>query len=144
MRSRLLIGCALLLAFGCKDPKARFAPVSGKVTLDGKPLANAIVSFQPMAKAGEVEAGVGSSGKTDANGEFTLMAANGQKGAVVGKHRVIITLMEEQVGTGDERPPRGGWPQKDKVPNRYNSESKETFDVPAGGTTSANFLLTSE
>ena len=143
MRLRILFACALLLVFGCKDPKAKFAPVSGKVTLDGKPLVNAMVSFQPIAKMGEINAGVGSSGKTNENGEFTLMAASGEKGAVVGKHRVVITLVQEQAGTGDERPPRGGWPQKETVPSKYNTDSKETFDVPASGTASANFPLTS-
>jgi hypothetical protein len=144
MRSRLWLACALLLpAVGC-DSKAKFVPVSGKVTLDGKPLANATVSFQPVAKPGAVDAGAGSTGKTNVNGEFTLMAATGQKGAIVGKHRVMITKVEEQVGTGDERPPRGGWPQQDQVPARYNTESKETFDVPSGGTTTASFVLTSQ
>jgi hypothetical protein len=143
MRLRLLVGCALVLALGC-DSKQKLAPVSGKVTLDGKPLANVMVSFQPVAKEGETVAGVGSTGKTDENGEFTLTAANGQKGAMVGKHRVVVSKVEEQVGTGDERPPRGGWPQKDKIPAKYNSESKETFDVTSGGTTTANFQLTSQ
>jgi hypothetical protein len=144
MRSRLLfLVCALLLAAGCNS-KAKFAPVSGKVTLDGKPLANATVSFQPIAEEESAIAGVGSTGKTNENGEFALTAATGEKGAVVGKHRVVITKVEEQGGTGDERPPRGGWPQKDKIPSKYNSESKETFDVPSGGTTAANFNLTSQ
>ena len=144
MRSRYLLGCALLLlAAGCTS-KSKFAAVSGKITLDGKPLANAMVSFQPVAKEGNVNAGAGSTGKTNENGEFTLTAATGEKGAVVGKHRVVITKVEEQPGTGDERPPRGGWPQKDKIPAKYNSDSTETFDVPSGGTTKANFDLTSQ
>ena len=38
-------------------------------------------------------------------------------------------------------PPRGGWPQAEKVPSRYNSDSEETFDVPPGGTDKADFPL---
>jgi hypothetical protein len=144
MRSRFLLGCALLLlTAGCQS-KSKFAPVSGKVTLDGKPLVNAMVSFQPIAKEDEAIAGIGSSGKTNENGEFILTAATGEKGAIIGKHRVVISRVEESPGTGDERPPRGGWPQKDKVPARYNSESQMTFDVLTGGTTVANFALTSQ
>jgi hypothetical protein len=119
---------------------SRFAPVSGRVTLNGKPLANATISFQPIASEGTKNPAPGSTGKTNENGEFTLVGAKGETGAWVGKHRVVITLLGEEVGT-DERPPRGGWPLKEKVPARYNNDSQETFDVPSGGTTSANFDL---
>jgi hypothetical protein len=143
MRARLLFGAALLLAFGCGSG-GKFAPVSGRVTLDGQPLAGAVVSFQPIAPEGQSEAAPGSSGKTNERGEYTLKGVNGKDGAWVGKHTVRITLVQEQVGSSDERPPRGGWPQKDKVPSRYNNESKETFEVPAGGTGKADFALTSD
>src|SRR5258708_3597923 len=124
MRSRLLIGVALLLALGC-GPGKKFVPVSGKVTLNGKPLVNAMVSFQPIAAKGSVEAGVGSQAKTNEQGEFTLKASTGELGALVGKHQVIISSASPQTGDDDARPPRGGWPLAEKVPSRYNSESKE-------------------
>ncbi|HEV3143039.1 MAG TPA: carboxypeptidase-like regulatory domain-containing protein [Gemmataceae bacterium] len=144
MRLRVLFCCALLLALGCNS-KGKYVSVSGRVTLDGKPLVNALVTFQPIAAKDEaLAAGAGSSGKTNENGEFTLMAANGQNGAVVGKHRVTISVIETQIGSSDERPLRGGWPQAEKVPTKYNADSKETFDVLAGGTSSANFDLTSK
>jgi hypothetical protein len=142
MRARLLVGLVLLSALGCGAGK-RIVPVSGTVTLNGKPLAKATVSFQPIAPPGTMDAGVGSQAKTNDQGEFTLTTATGQNGAVVGKHRIIITLLSEQVGDSDARPPRGGWPMADQVPKRYNSESQETFDVPAGGTKKADFALTS-
>jgi len=142
MRKRLLIGCALVLALGCNS-KAKFVPVSGRVTLDGKPVANALVTFQPVAPEKSTESpGVGSSGKTNENGEFTLTAATGENGAVTGKHRVRISVMETQAGSSDERPPRGGWPQGEKIPKEYNAESNLSYDVPAGGSTTANFPLT--
>jgi hypothetical protein len=142
MRARLLLGLVLLLALGCGTGK-KIVPVSGTVTLDGKPLVGATVGFQPIAPEGKMDAGPGSQAKTNNKGEFTLMTALGENGAVVGKHRVMISLLNEQVGDSDARPPRGGWPLADKVPKRYNSESKETFDVPAGGTNKADFVLTS-
>jgi hypothetical protein len=142
MRTRWLFALAVALAVGC-GPGNRFAPVSGRVTLNGQPLAGAVVSFQPIAPEGAVDAGPGSMGKTNENGEYTLQADTGQKGAWVGKHRVRISLVTQQVGEGDARPPRGGWPHADKVPRRYNDESKETFDVLPGGTDKADFPLTS-
>jgi hypothetical protein len=129
----------LALAAGCGGEK--FAPVSGRVTLNGKPLIGATVSFQPVAPDGSANAAPGSVGKTGANGEYILTGSDGRAGAWVGKHRVMITLVTE-VAEADARPPRGGWPQKEKVPAKYNSASKETYEVPAGGTTGADFALT--
>jgi hypothetical protein len=141
MRARLLLLVFFVAVLGCSSKK--LAPVSGRVTLNGKPLANATVSFQPIAEGKSPDAGAGSTGKTDEDGRFTLKTSTGQEGAVVGKHRVRISALETQVGDSDERAPRGGWPQGDKVPKRYNSESNETFDVLRGGTDKADFPLKS-
>src|SRR5262249_4395663 len=100
MRARLLLGFALVLTLGCGGgPK--FVPVSGVVTLNNRPLANALVSFQPIAKEGSIIAGPGSQGKTNEKGEFTLTASTGEPGAVVGKHEVRISLLNQEVGEGD-------------------------------------------
>jgi hypothetical protein len=45
-------------------------------------------------------------------------------------------------GTGDERPPRGGWPQQDQVPDRYNNKSELTRDVKPDGPNEFDFPLT--
>ena len=139
MRARLMIGLALVVVAGCGSGR-KLAPVSGRVTLDGKALVGATVSFQPIADEGALEAGIGSQGKTNENGEFTLSTATGESGAFVGKHLVRISLINNQVDL-DKRPPRGGWPQMDLVPSRYNSDSEETFDVLPGGTDKADFPL---
>ena len=138
MRTRLALGLALLLALGCGGRK--FVPVSGKVTLNGQPLAGATVSFQPIAE-GSVEAAAGSVGKTDAQGEYTLTASTGQGGAAVGKHRVMISLLNPKVGEDDARR-RHGPALEDKVPPRYNKDSKEVVEVPADGL-KKDFALTS-
>jgi hypothetical protein len=114
--------------------------------MNGQPLANALVSFQPIAKEGEINAaGQGSTGKTNEKGEYILTFSNGKPGAVVGKHRVLISVLEPQVGDSDARPPRGGFPLANKVPERYGLGEKDelSFVVPAGGTDKADFPLTS-
>jgi hypothetical protein len=140
----LVLGLALLAVLGCGSGK-KYAPVSGKVTLNGQPLANATVNFQPVAPPGSVEVAPGSSGKTNEKGEYTLTVATGEKGAWVGEHRVLISSLDPKVGEGDERPPRGGWPMKDKVPEKYRNDPKHmlTFTVPKGGTDKADFELKS-
>src|SRR5262249_10656345 len=137
MPARLVLGLAVIWAVGCGDSN-KFVPVSGKVTLNGSPLAHATVSFQPFAKPGSIEAGEGSTGKTNEKGEFTLTSSTGKSGALVGKHRVSISALDPQIGEHDTRPPRGGWPKADKVPSRYNAKTELTFDVLPGGTNKAD------
>ena len=47
MRARLVLGLPLVLALGCGGVK--FAPVSGKVTLDGRRLLNPGSVGQPIS-----------------------------------------------------------------------------------------------
>src|SRR5262245_61954234 len=118
MRSPLLLLGLSVLTAGCGR---QVATVSGKVTLDGKPLANARVNFQPSS-GDAVNPGVGSYGQTDANGEYSLNLIDGTgPGAVVGTHRVMIRA----VGGGQAAAP-GKDPEKaspDRVPLRYNLQS---------------------
>lgn len=136
MRSRLPFAGLFLFAIGCGG---NIVPVSGRVTLDDKPLANATVIFQPLSD--QANPGPGSKGKTDSEGKFSLTLTTGNtSGAVVGKHKVSITAYE-----GGERQSSGPdmKPAKSLVPAEYNSKSTLTFDVPPGGSPSANFDLKS-
>src|SRR5262249_28886803 len=93
MRGRLIVlSCVLLPALGCGGTTV--VPVSGKVTLNGKPLAGATVTFQPYYKD-KREAGPASSGETNAQGEFTLkLAGKNVNGAVIGEHKVSISALQ--------------------------------------------------
>jgi hypothetical protein len=143
MRNCWVFGTLFFCAIGCGGPS--FVPVSGTVTLDDKPLPNATVGFYPLgAKPGAPS--LNSSGKTNDKGEFTLSAAlSNNKGAVVGKHRVSITLEPDLIGTSDlpaNKLPKGGKPPK--MPAKYQGEGSElTCDVPSGGKSDANFSLKS-
>jgi hypothetical protein len=143
MRVRLLLGCTIVLALGCGSGK--FVPVSGRVTLNGNPVANAHVNFQPIHEKGVNDPGPGSNGQTNANGEFTLTTTTGDTGAVVGKHRVIISIGSGKSADDDSAPRHSGQPAGVKIPSRYGPKGKDalTFEVPAGGTNSANFPLKS-
>jgi hypothetical protein len=143
MRIRLLLGFAVVLTLGCGSKSVKFAPVSGNVTLNNKPLKGAVVTFFPIAPEGSTEAGPTSAGETDDNGDFVLATSQGVKGAVVGTHRVSINRVEAQVGSHDTRPPRGGWPHQNAIPERYNTKSTEEFVVTSDGTDKADFKLTS-
>jgi hypothetical protein len=143
MKPHRLLGVAVVMALGCAAEAPKFAPVSGVVTLDGKPLAGATVAFSPIAKPGETNAGDGSSGKTNEKGEYTLTTSRGVPGAQAGQHRVSITILAQQVGASDERR-RGGPPVQNTIPAKYNAESKLSFEVKAPGPNTANFELSSK
>src|SRR5262249_27200888 len=105
MRPWWFVGCALVFSLGCAGEKV--VPVSGLITLDGKPLANAYVTFQPIGRSGSPNPGPGSSGKTDAQGRYTLqVVGRPDKGAVVGTHRVQIVAYEGELppATNDSNP----------------------------------------
>jgi hypothetical protein len=76
---------------GCGQSGPQIAPVHGHVKLDGQPLAYADVQFQPDGSKR------GSSGRTDENGQYSLMYKRGQPGALVGQHTVRIFVSSEVV-----------------------------------------------
>jgi hypothetical protein len=138
MKRCVWLAAAAVFLFGC-GAGTKIVPVSGIVTLDGKPLANAHVAFQPATSGGKSIVGVGSYGNTDADGKYTLKVADSdQPGAVVGKHRVEINLRVES----DDRDPKTRPPPK-TLPVKYNRQSELQFEVKPGGASEANFDLKS-
>lgn len=139
MRRCRVVLLAPLFLLGCSGPK--IVPVSGVVTLNGEPLPNATVTFQPARQGDNINPGPGSMANTDARGAFTLkVVGEDVPGAYVGKHRVeIAAYVREKGDAGRER----GEAMRNLVPRRYNDKSTLTFEVPPGGTSEANFDLTS-
>jgi hypothetical protein len=134
---------ALMIAAiaGCNGG-AKFAPVSGVVSLNGKPYDKAIVVFQPMMTNDNPNPGRGSSAYTDANGRFTLKSDGTQDGAVIGRHTVRIMSRDNVVVKETTEPsPDDAPPPKlvDPIPAEWNEHSDKEFEVPPGGTDQANF-----
>jgi hypothetical protein len=139
MRPRLSLLLAALAAVGCGKEAYQLAPVSGQVKLNGKPLPKAWVHFAPKASKQEIAPGPTSHGQTDREGRFTLGVDPQHPGAVVGVNRVFISTLEE--GTRDA-PDAGGMKTfRDRVPSRYNQETKLVYEVPPAGTREADFDL---
>jgi hypothetical protein len=117
---------------------AKVVPVSGVVTLDGKPLASAHIAFLPEDV--NSKSAIGSYGVTDTSGAYALKSFdNDQPGAFVGKYRVEIEPKTES----DDRDPKLRPPPK-TLPAKYNRNTELRFDVNVGGTDKANFDLTSK
>jgi hypothetical protein len=113
VKACVIIGVAVAIA-GCGD-NLKLAKVTGTVTLDGQPLANARVLFQP--KQGRPSLGI-----TDSSGKFELQYTQETMGAVQGEHVVSITTSPVEIADGSKR-------VKEVVPSRYNSRSTLTVTV---------------
>jgi hypothetical protein len=133
IRQNVLCLIGLLGFAGCYSTESDVVAVSGRVTLDGQPLAGATVIMQPVEPA-ETGRATGSVGRTDAEGRFSLTLIEPPlPGAMVGKHRVTITTA--QTSADDAQLPSG-----ERVPRRWRDGS-QTFVVPAEGTSTADFAL---
>jgi hypothetical protein len=127
-RIEVLPFCFVLLAMsfaGCGKTGPELAPVTGRITLDGKPLEKADVLFQPDGSRPP------SSGRTDANGHYDLAYKRGVMGGTIGSNTVQITISSDVVAN----PPN--------IPARYNSESELKKEVKPGPN-EFNFDLTTD
>jgi hypothetical protein len=141
-RGLLKAGMTLWLGLcaGCSDGRTT-APVSGKVTLDGQPLADVRLMFQPAefdVNAADADA-TGSYATTDAQGEYTLLLSDSDEpGALVGEHRVTIydklTETDSDAGAASVK--------RSRIPPRY-ADGSLSFKVEPDGTDQANFELNS-
>src|SRR5262249_7785923 len=146
MRWRLPVLTVLGVAFvGCSSEPYQIAQVSGRITMDGKPVEKAVVMFQPVAPKGNLNPGPGSFGITDADGRYTLeLVGLKKKGVAVGHHKVRIENYTEPEDTTDDRPNRRRAKPAVVIPTRYYYESPFEFDVTPSGSNDANFDMTSK
>lgn len=126
---------------GCQDSSFEFAPAAGVVTLDGKPLQEALVTFMHVPTGDSIVAGPDATGRTDAEGRFQLKTAEGTPGAVVGRHEVrISTLRYDRIGEGAEDFKLAS---KERVPAKYRQSGGLSAEVPPDGSEDLSFELSS-
>ncbi|MCA9023501.1 MAG: hypothetical protein KDA74_25305 [Planctomycetaceae bacterium] len=131
----LSLSLVLLSACGGGSDTPPLGTVTGVVTLDDKPLADAEVTFQP-------EKGRPSLGKTDSEGNYTLVYTASDNGALIGTHKVLITTAVEafsdESGAGNDREAR-----PEILPPKYNAQTTLTAQVKPG-TNTIDFPLKSK
>jgi hypothetical protein len=125
-----------LLLTGCGGPTLH--PVSGKITLDGKPVRAAAVMFKPVGY-GQTATAV-----TAADGTYQL-ATGGRPGAASGSYEVTITKQRAAGRTrAGETARTGNVTVEYLVPQRYSTPGTSQLHVSVPAEPSLyNFALTS-
>lgn len=125
----------IIAVCGCSSAeRPELGYVHGRVTLDGNPLPNAIVRFQP------IENGRPAIATTDDNGYYVLNYTNDASGAVLGKHIVRIST-----GLPDDGDLQSA--VEEKVPRKYNRDAATTPQMQVeivAGNNELNFDLDSQ
>ncbi|QDS92999.1 hypothetical protein FF011L_17540 [Roseimaritima multifibrata] len=131
----LLILTSCLLLAGCNS-EPPLHPISGQITLGGKPYERLIVYFRPLdGKVTKYNLGVG---ETDASGKLFLRSTAGE-GLAAGNYRVSFTCIVsdkgQTVGSSDEKADDDRrLITKELVPAAYGDggESALEFEVVSG------------
>ncbi len=115
---------------GCGRSGPATAPVGGKVTFAGKPVAEGSVKFWSEAD------GTLAVGQIDSDGNYRLTTHPNLDGATLGKHRVTIRSVQTIVN-----PKAANWRDREKlvwlVPPRYDGRQSSplTAEVTADSNT---------
>lgn len=102
-------------------------PANGQVLLDGEPVADATVTFQPVDEGGKAGFAV-----TDSSGFFTAQTFDPGDGLVEGTHRVAIQktqLVDRDGNIVHEVHEPGGIQEKDFLPKKYAKFDKSGIEV---------------
>jgi len=81
------------LAVGCTGedtsaaPKITTVPTKGKVSVDGKPVTEGVLTLEPLVDGGSTTQAVG---PVKPDGSFAVGSAGGYDGAMPGKYRVLL------------------------------------------------------
>ena len=130
------------LAVGCRaSHELETAEVTGRVTIDGRPLTHGSVTFTP-------EQGRSATGVIQPDGSFVLQTY-GRNGAIVGVHKVSVSCTEKLPDPPQDpkNADAGMWPQeRSLIPERYtqSATSGMTFEVKSGEENDALLQLTSK
>lgn len=106
---RTVGGLLILASFGCGGDRPSLVTVTGKVTLDGKPLEGANVAMKLITEDSDNKYGRPSRGLTDAQGSFKPSSYGDEEGIPAGKYKVAVI--------------------KQEIPENYNAENPAAVPV---------------
>lgn len=126
--SALVLGIGIS-GLGCNaQTPGNVSKVQGTVTVDGKPIPNALITFKPK------HSGKNSFGRTDPGGHYTLVYSTELSGAEIGEHDVTIS---NKPFPGSTKPPI-------IVPSKFGKPGTLTANVTAGTSNEIDFEMNSK
>lgn len=124
--------CLLIsLCLGCGRQQSDYSQLklvnaTGTVTLDGQPLAGAVITF-------DAPDGQFSFGQTDSGGNYSLQLDSEQRGVTPGEKTIRISTTRKILGLnateGGEDDPSQSKSAEEKVPDKYNKNSELKITV---------------
>src|SRR5262245_26249557 len=131
----LTLGAGVCLLAGCGDRFDGRVAVSGNVTLEGAPLNDGTITFEPIDGQGST------SGAAIENGEYAIDRKVGLK---PGKYRVMITAGDGKTRADDEEaggPGGANIVSVDRIPPEYNERTQQQIEVKAEGPNKFDFAI---
>ena len=137
-----------ILAGGCgpdwpADYPGEFRPVTGKITLDGKPIAHVFVSYVPLS-----EGSVLGSGETDDAGRYRI-SNQSAVGVPAGDYRVILSYRTDPKGVPISKAmdssllvPKEVSEAVERLPVKYTTRESELKAIVREGENVIDFELT--
>ena len=123
-KSRIHFLMLLVTVAGCGPAGPPLAVVEGTVTLDGEPVADAMVEFIPLTAEGSPSYSIN---KTDQNGRFEMGYNAERAGVLPGKYKVSISTFDQimnENGSMTDIPER--------IPEKYNLDTELEHDITEG------------
>lgn len=136
MRRNIALVACLFVGVGCadQDPHGRES-LTGTVTLHGRPLDAGTIEFLPP----DPDHGLGARGQVQ-DGRFAIPRS---QDVPPGTYRVLISSPDPDPGAGPVGPPGMPMPPpgRDRIPAKYNRESRVTVVVRAGAANHFDFTI---
>lgn len=137
---RLLFLMSVLAACGCgSSGELKVVPVTGTVTKGGKALKDVRVT---LAVADATKPAPMQIGITDAEGKFEIQTSAGQKGAVPGRYKVVLTDGGAPSMDYSSMGKKGPQANTEVIPKLYQSANSTPLTVSVEETTGA--VITAE
>ena len=129
---KLCVLLSSLVCAGCGGPDGpeRHA-VSGKVTLDGKPLDSGHIQFEPQGEPNI------SGGAVIKDGQYAVPE---DQGLPAGKYRIRIFSAGGEAPPLEEAPGEAP-PMEERIPPDFNATSEKFVEVTAGGDNAFDFSI---
>jgi len=148
----MLFGACLAPVAGCGESRPATAPVSGRVTFEGRPLpGGGSILLVPIDAAGNALPGKAAMATVAEDGTYTLGTYGADDGAIIGQHRVEVRqnrVLRPAEYAEDEMKmtrPEVRLPEADRIPDVYfgpnsplrakveDKDNQIDFDLERGG-----------